>query len=214
MLLNRMLQTMQRIQNDRLQLPIFYESPFALRFEIGDPHLANDQPLYIRQALWRAKFLYDAIAQPDILLWVLYRTKDSNTEDIPKLLERFCTLAHLPQPAQVYQQETTDSDGAPLVRIFFLWDCQDTPPDVVSLLDGIIQTDFSGFLELASAVFFFDTQNALLFHLYDDRGLDIVAAEKQSLLELYQKCSNWLLDYDRKRMDDTFSDLCVKDILD
>lgn len=205
MLLDHMLQTMKQIQNERLQLPIFYESPIALRFEIGDPNLSTDQALYIRQALWRASFLYDAIETPDILLWVLYRTSDNDTDDITALLDRFCTIANLPNPAEVYEQETIDSDGEPLVRIFFLWDMRQTPPNMEQLLGGIIQTDFAGFLELASAVFFFDTTNDVLFHLYDDRGLDIVASDRQSLLTLYQKCPNWLLDYDRKRMDQIFS---------
>ena len=33
MLLESVFETLRRIENERLQLPIFYESPIALRFE-------------------------------------------------------------------------------------------------------------------------------------------------------------------------------------
>jgi len=39
MLLESVFETLRRIENERLQLPIFYESPIALRFETGDPSL-------------------------------------------------------------------------------------------------------------------------------------------------------------------------------
>lgn len=39
MLLESVFETLGRIENERLQLPIFYESPIALRFETGDPSL-------------------------------------------------------------------------------------------------------------------------------------------------------------------------------
>ena len=39
MLLKRTFETLKQIGNERLQLPIFYECPFSLRFETGDPDL-------------------------------------------------------------------------------------------------------------------------------------------------------------------------------
>ena len=39
MLLESVFETLRRIENERLQLPIFYESPIALRYETGDPSL-------------------------------------------------------------------------------------------------------------------------------------------------------------------------------
>ena len=39
MLLERTFETLKKIGNERLQLPIFYECPISLRFETGDPEL-------------------------------------------------------------------------------------------------------------------------------------------------------------------------------
>lgn len=205
MLLPPMLQTLKKIGNERLQLPVFYECPYALRFEIGTPSLSASQTLYTRAALLRARFLYESSATYDTLLWIHYCSPDTLTsQHTQELLARFCLLADLPEPIEIYQQETTDSDGAPLLRIFFLWDMRTTPPDIDALLRGIIQTDFTDFLELSSAVFFFDTTAQILLHLYDDRGMDIAAASRDSLHTLYTQFSNWLLEYDRARMDQLF----------
>lgn len=205
MLIKRTFETLKKLGNERLQLPIFYESPVALRFEIGDPTMEtlldglHPNPRYLKSAQWRASFLYEKTAPFDTLLWVLYRTGEE-TETVPELLERFCRLAHLPNPMEVYQQETTDADGDPLTRILLFWDLAETPLKVTPLLAAIMEADFGGFRELSSAVFFFDTTRHLLFHPYDDRGADVVGETAEALRFLYEDCQNWLLTYDLERM--------------
>ena len=204
MLLERTLSTLQALGNERLQLPIFYESPLSLRFEIGPEDIPVNDPRYFRMAYWRTSFLYEKAPAFDTLLWVLSRTPDMDS-DINDLLDRFCKLARLPEPAEVYEQETVDRDGKPFTRIFFFWDMEETSPKTSALLDGILKTDFAGFLELSSAVFFFNTQTPFLLHLYDDRGMDLVASDKALLSPFYEDCHNWLLEYDLPRMDNIFA---------
>lgn len=212
MLLERTLLTLKKIGNERLQLPLFYESPVSLRFEIGDPAqetylpAGGIDPLYLRRAQWRTSYLFSQTAPFDTLLWVLYRTTETETP-VEQLVSRFCALCRLPAPAEVYEQETTDADGDPLLRVFLLWDLEQTPADANALLHAILTADLrtDGFRELTSAVFFLDTTHHLLFHLYDDRGADILAASKDTLRPLYTSCQNRLLAYDLERMRATFS---------
>ena len=82
---------------------------------------------------------------------------------------------------------------------------EETPPKTSALLDSILKTDFAGFLELSSAVFFFNTHTPFLLHLYDDRGMDLVASDKSLLSPFYEDCHNWLLEYDLPRMDEIFA---------
>lgn len=203
MLLERATITCQKIGNERLQLPIFYESPIALRFEIGDISLSTASSVYFRAAYLRAAYIYHQTAPFDTLLWILYHSADTET-DVQTLCQQFCEIAHLPMPAEIYTQETIDMDNEPFTRIFLFWDMETTPPNIDKLLQAIIHTDFHGFRELSSAVFFLNTTDHILYHLYDDRGLDVVAETKESILPLYQQFQNWLLDYDRKRMQSIF----------
>lgn len=211
MLLERTFTTLKQIGNERLQLPIFYESPISLRFETGDPKLEifltekQLNPTYLRSAVWRALFLYEKLAPFDTLLWVLYRTPDVKT-DVNDTIARFCQLTRLPLPAEVYQQEVTTAAEEPMTRIFLLWDLEETTFSFQALLQEIVKSDFKdlGFRELSSAIFFFDTEKHILFHPYDDRGADVVASKTEDIRYLYEDCKNWLLDYDIERMHQTF----------
>ena len=211
MLLERTFETLKQIGNERLQLPIFYECPVSLRFETGDPDLEifltekKLNPKYLRSALWRTSFLYEKTAPFDTLLWVLYRTPDVDS-DVDEIIDRFCHLCHLPSPAEVYQQEVTTAAEEPMTRILLFWDMEDTPLKIQPLFEEIVHSDFKGlgFRELSSAIFFFDTTRHLLFHPYDDRGLDIVGKSPEDIRYLYEDCRNWLLDYDMERMRSTF----------
>ena len=211
MLLERTFETLKQIGNERLQLPIFYECPVSLRFETGDPDLdiflteKKLNPKYLRSALWRTSFLYEKTAPFDTLLWVLYRTPDVDS-DVDEIIDRFCRLCHLPSPAEVYQQEVTTAAEEPMTRILLFWDMEDTPLKIQPLFEEIVHSDFKGlgFRELSSAIFFFDTTRHLLFHPYDDRGLDIVGKSPEDIRYLYEDCRNWLLDYDMERMRNTF----------
>ena len=177
MLLERTFTTLKEIGNERLQLPIFYESPISLRFETGDPTLEifltekQLNPTYLRSAIWRTLFLYEKLTPFDTLLWVLYRTPNVDT-DIDETIEHFCQLTHLPAPAEIYQQEVTTAAEEPMTRILLFWDLKETPFSFPPLLQEIVRSDFKGlgFRELSSAIFFFDTERHILFHPYDDRG--------------------------------------------
>ena len=211
MLLERTFNTLKTIGNERLQLPIFYECPISLRFETGDPELEifltekQLNPKYLRSAFWRTTFLYEKVAPFDTLLWVLYRTSEQDN-NVEELIDRFCHLCHLPSPAEVYQQEVTTAAEDPMTRILLFWDMEETPPKTEPLFKEIMHSDFKGlgFRELSSAVFFFDTKRHLLFHPYDDRGVDVVGKTTEDIRYLYEECRNWLLDYDIDRMKTTF----------
>ncbi|WP_420871975.1 DUF3885 domain-containing protein [Cohnella rhizosphaerae] len=43
-----------------------------------------------------------------------------------------------------------------------------------------------------------------IFHFYDSRGLDVAASSKEELRDLYLKRNDWILKYDRKRIDSMF----------
>lgn len=47
--------------------------------------------------------------------------------------------------------------------------------------------------------------SGVVFHMYDDRGLDILAPRADVRRPLYEQFSDWVLDYDRERIDATFA---------
>lgn len=37
--------------------------------------------------------------------------------------------------------------------------------------------------------------------MYDDRGLDIISTDQETLRLIYKKHNDWILDYDREQID-------------
>lgn len=63
--------------------------------------------------------------------------------------------------------------------------------------------DNHGFLT-SKEIYFINTDKNLIFHMYDDRGLDLVSADKETLRPIYKKHNDWILEYDRECIDNQF----------
>ena len=68
-----------------------------------------------------------------------------------------------------------------------------------------VEIDAAGLESLVFNVYFLNSQKNVIFHLYDDRGADVAAANKEILGPLYETCNGWILDHDRERIDRMFS---------
>src|SRR5690606_31988449 len=53
-------------------------------------------------------------------------------------------------------------------------------------------------------IYFINLSQKLIYHLYDDRGCDIIAADKEDIRYLYDQYNDWILDYDREKIDAVF----------
>ena len=53
-------------------------------------------------------------------------------------------------------------------------------------------------------VYFVNRTRNLILHMYDDRGLDLVAARRDDLQTIYDAHKSWVLDYDRAQIKKVF----------
>jgi hypothetical protein len=76
------------------------------------------------------------------------------------------------------------------------------------LLKAIAHYDFPFFKpNVQLETYILNTTKKMIFHMYDDRGLDIASSQKKSLATLYNKHENWLLDYDIETMRERIKDV-------
>jgi hypothetical protein len=54
-------------------------------------------------------------------------------------------------------------------------------------------------------IYFINRTRNLIFHMYDDRGLDIISPQVDNLRDLYETHNDWILDYNREEINKTFS---------
>ena len=53
-------------------------------------------------------------------------------------------------------------------------------------------------------IYFVNVTRKMIYHLYDDRGCDVIASKKEDLRPLYLTYNDWILDYDRDQIDQLF----------
>ena len=194
-------QSLRELGMERLVHPVFYNAPIGLRFEIGDPELpvylkGGANPNYLKKALERTTALFHALPEA----WDILRF-DCFTENNKKGIRSFRAASALPASEEVvcdvYEQDR------PMIESYWRID---STAFVDRLFAAIIYADIGGNQEeLTSSVHLMNTRNNVLFHLYDDRGLDIVGGDKGQLYPLFQDFNDWILDYDRERIGKIFS---------
>jgi hypothetical protein len=69
-----------------------------------------------------------------------------------------------------------------------------------SILKGVANADHAPTPSISGRVYFLNPAKAMIVHMYDDRGLDIIAADRETLIPIYRTFNDWVLDSDRERI--------------
>lgn len=69
---------------------------------------------------------------------------------------------------------------------------------------GIARLEHALVPAISSRVYFLNPEKHVIMHMYDDRGLDVIALDPDVLRGLYEGFSSWILEYDRIRIDGVF----------
>lgn len=188
--------------------PFFYKTPLALRFEIGPAFEAANLPReeYLERAFRRAVRLLEASkADYDYVMFSQFPHEDRDWDaDLADFMERF----GFDRPVQVDFPEVMDGVGE-----FFTWRRHLFPvtnQDLKAILREIVWNDhrnLGGLFYLAASVSFLSSTDQVLYHCYDDRGVDLAMVNRQRLKGMFTFCRDLLFDYDMEEMEKRMADL-------
>ncbi|HEM5231514.1 TPA: DUF3885 domain-containing protein [Streptococcus suis] len=179
--------------------PFFYATPLALKFEVGPAEEAETLPkkVYLDRAYARAvELLEQASSAYDYVVLSLLRQED---RDIDSYLWHFTSKFNFnkcPEPELI---EVEDWTGEVLVFERYLFPVADQ--DLKALLREIIKADHGGFNYLSSSVLFLSSKDKVIYHCYDDRGVDIAVVDDDKRRQLFTDCYDLLFDYDMEEME-------------
>ncbi|GAB3825509.1 DUF3885 domain-containing protein [Hymenobacter jeollabukensis] len=192
-----------------LRAPLFYNWRKALRFDLQTDN-GTDTAAYFQEVHRRATALWEAVFAPtDTVLLVLMERRYRRGK-IRFGNYGFRQIADLRRPevsyAKAYQRYERDR--------FDVWNTAASRIAVSrlnyqNLLQTIANTDFppyqprlrqKGVLN-ATEIYLLNIDRKMIFHMYDDRGLDILATEIVALKPIYQRFNDWILEYDREEID-------------
>ena len=193
-----------------LEHPLFYHAPVGIRFKIGgeepiylDRRAAKlkTNPAYVQGALDRAAAIYRALpAVPDLLRIDGY----PDEEPAESLLTVIRQRVGLPVPDEQLSATEQDEDGGyPCTSAVLLGSQQDQLSTRAASRE-IILGDIGGWNGFVSSVYLAGP-GPFLYHLYDDRWLDVLGGSQKLLLPLYHQFHDWILEYDLEKIDQMFA---------
>lgn len=196
-----------------LEPALFYEWQNSMRFEISDPQIEYGDPAMMQQAFYRSVTLFNRVfaSLDDILVVTDVATKANNGFLHHKPLNvyrKYIKKRKILNQLQLQEYDNKEEE----VKIYRFWlTCKMGDIRYPQLLRALCYEDFghsSRILksnpESGSNVYFINQTKNLIFHLYDDRGCDILAANKEDIRFLYHEYNEWILNYDRTEIDSVF----------
>jgi hypothetical protein len=192
-----------RFENKKLKLPLFYNNEFGLRFDLQKTQIYSEE--YFAEVIKRATILFENAFAPNDRLVVIYVDRKVKRRKIRFTNYCFRQIAGLKREGVKYTQAKNRYDKGDLYNVAII-ECRRQALNYRNIFIALMNTDFPTrqprFEFLGDVeVYFFNINNKLIFNMYDDRGLDIVADEKEKLGKFYSNYNEWLLENDRKKME-------------
>ena len=145
--------------------------------------------------------IYRALpAMPDLLRIDGY----PDEEPAESLLTVIQQRMGLPVPDEQLPAIELDEDGDTHAQVQFYWDLSGITFQPEQLLQEIILGDIGGWSGFVSSVYL-TGPGPFLYHLYDDRGLDVLGSSRELLLPLYHQFHGWILEYNLEQIDRVFT---------
>lgn len=185
----------------------FYNFPYALRFELG---IGENRIRRMISAFDRARAICNHILEIQIdEIYAVFRMIDKKDGQFFKqqFFQIMSDYLNISSDEFINYGVTAMPEGYEDDDLCCYWYAiqLNNRADIDSLLWFPVSAEMGFEPSLPAYLYIFDRKNGILIHPYDDRGMDVIAANKQSLITLYQDFNGWLLDYDRSAMDNNFS---------
>jgi len=198
----------------KLRAPLFFNSAYGLRFDLqqGEPGTVD----YFEEVIYRAMQLFEeTFSEHDKVTFYLmdYKWKKRKIR-----FSNYC----FKQIRGLVKEDVTYSKVKGLYEPQDELDIRNIAQIKVTrnlinhqnILTAIANKDFSrepgldkfGFLG-SKEVYFINHDKQLIFHMYDDRGLDMVSSHIETLTPAYTKFNSWILEANKKQIDDKFRNL-------
>ncbi|PIC62843.1 hypothetical protein CSV79_15000 [Sporosarcina sp. P13] len=204
----------QYFEGIELAPALFYDCKNGIRFEISES-VFYDEPGFLKQAFERSNALFDAVFADEDKILLVTNVYTNSTNDFlrrtklnvyPKYIENKSLLHNMK-----FETNPNLHGDEDLMTHRFVLSCEKSDIRYRKLLRAICHEDFRHSSTIMKNqqgsgydIFFINITKNMIFHLYDDRGCDVVAADRESIRYLYERYNEWILDYDRETIDAKF----------
>lgn len=203
----------EHFSNLKLRPPLFYNWDIGIRFELGvewkrEYYYPNNP--YILGCYKRAITLFEALHSPTNDIFVVMDVNDFDKgKNIKHKLKNFSPyvekslLYRLNYQIMPYIFPEDDEEGSYKTHRFTL-KCKTSDFKYIPLLKAICNQDLGLKPRIFHRVYFININKKTIFHVYDDRGCDLLATSPETIRDIYERYNDWILDYDKNQIDKVF----------
>lgn len=196
----------------RLRKPLYYSWDFGVRFDLQVGETDTDE--YFQEVIRRASTIFQTVFDNSDNVFLVFMDYKYKRRKIRFSNFSFKQIDNLQKNEISYSKEFRlyEPDDKFDIRNIAIIKLTADRLKHKEILTAIGHTDFpprqprldqNGFLT-GKEIYFVNNSKKLIFHMYDDRGLDIISADKETLRPICKKHNDWILDYDRERIDKQF----------
>lgn len=204
----------EHFHNLTLSPPLFYGWNVSIRFELGDPPIFRlNKEHYMERVYYRSLELFKALhdKEDEVLLITHAYFADKPKHKVKKLnlyrryIKKKESIRAL--KLEILPEIDCDPDETPDPRnnMYSYWaKCRVKDIRYSQLIRAICNHDVGIKPMIYHRVYFINLNKKTIFHIYDDRGCDVIAAAREDLMGIYTRYNDWILDYDRERINRVF----------
>jgi hypothetical protein len=198
--------------------PLFYNWPIGIRFEIGpdsipiwlDRKNVKFNENYFIEAASRATAIFNEIFDDENEIAIIYKIFSDGRRKIRKNSTFFRLLGHPDTFRIEYSRQRSPQDTVDWGARSYHWKIA----TVITKYGQIKHADFINYAinsdfrirtrRFQEPCVFINLSKGIIVDLYDDRGMDVIAKQTDVIQSLYHKFNDWILNYDRSKIDSIF----------
>jgi hypothetical protein len=201
----------EKYPNLKLRPPLFYNWDTGIRFELGNPD-ENQEVFYMERVYQRSLSLFKSLHALDDDIIIVANVHHAGEENVLKRRKLKIFNHNIKYKNVLFKLQHT---VIPYVfeDVYDIHDfethrytlkCKVSDVKYFNLIKAICNHDMDLKPKIYHDIFFINITNNTIFHIYDDRGCDVIASGKESIRHLYKNYNEWILDYDRVEIDKIF----------
>ncbi|MFD1337140.1 DUF3885 domain-containing protein [Oceanobacillus iheyensis] len=201
--------------NLELRPALFYSWDIGIRFELGVNYDSDNVYYncpYLIGVYHRAITLFNTLHLPDDDLYVVVDVDDfadstafeKRYNVFSKYVKQKSKLYTLQQITLPYIYPVDNEDRDYKTHRFYL-KCKTADIKYIQMIKAICNQDMGMKPNIFHRIYFINIRTNTIFHIYDDRGCDVIAVKPKTIEHVYKGYNDWILDYDRAEIEKVFN---------
>ncbi|MEI2315654.1 DUF3885 domain-containing protein [Bacillus paramobilis] len=206
---------LETFPNLELRPPLFYNGDIGIRFRLGVNYDCNniyENCPYLEGVYNRAITLFQSLHATEDDIYIVVDVNDYADGEtfkhklniFSKYVKEKSDLFKLQKNTIPYIFPEDDEDGVYKTHRYTL-KCKVSDLKYIPMLKAICNQDMGIKPRIFHRVYFINIKKNTIFHVYDDRGCDVLATSPNTIRDIYHTYNDWILEYDRNKIDKVFN---------